>query len=75
MSKTRIAVAVVLFLLAPALFVSVLFASEPSKPRPNFVLFLADDLGYGDLGCYGHPVITTPHLDAFAKQGIRLTHC
>ncbi|RIK83891.1 MAG: N-acetylgalactosamine-6-sulfatase [Planctomycetota bacterium] len=43
--------------------------------RPNLVLFLADDLGYGDLGFYGHPAIQTPHLDAFAKQGVRLTQC
>lgn len=43
--------------------------------RPNVVVFLADDLGYGDLGCYGHPRIQTPHLDAFAKQGVRLTQC
>jgi arylsulfatase A len=43
--------------------------------RANLIVFLADDLGYGDLGCYGHPVIRTPHLDAFAKQGMRLTQC
>ena len=43
--------------------------------RPNVVLVLADDLGYGDLACYGHPTIRTPHLDAFAKQGVRLTQC
>lgn len=43
--------------------------------QPNFILFLADDLGYGDLGCFGHPIIKTPNLDAFAKQGVRLTHC
>ena len=42
---------------------------------PNIVLFLADDLGWGDLGCYGHPVIRTPNLDAFARQGLRLTQC
>lgn len=40
---------------------------------PNIVIFLADDLGYGDLGCYGHPIIQTPNLDAFAKQGTRFT--
>ncbi len=43
--------------------------------RPNVVIFLADDLGYGDLGCYGHPRIKTPNLDAFAKEGVRLTQC
>jgi arylsulfatase A len=42
---------------------------------PNFILFLADDLGYGDIGCFGHPLIQSPNLDAFAKQGVRLTQC
>jgi arylsulfatase A len=39
------------------------------------VVILADDLGWGDLGCYGHPVMKTPHLDQFAKQGMRFTQC
>jgi arylsulfatase A len=43
--------------------------------QPNLILFLADDLGWGDLACYGHPIIKTPNLDAFAKQGVRLTQC
>ncbi|MEY4687563.1 MAG: Arylsulfatase [Verrucomicrobiota bacterium] len=47
-----------------------------ATPRPpNIVIVLADDLGWGDLGVQGHPVIKTPHLDAFAKQGARLTQC
>lgn len=40
---------------------------------PNIVILLADDLGYGDLGCYGHPHIRTPYLDILAKEGLRLT--
>lgn len=46
-----------------------------SAERPNFLVILCDDLGYGDLGCYGHPVIKTPQLDKLAKEGVRLTAC
>lgn len=42
---------------------------------PNIIVFLADDLGWGDLGCYGHPFIKTPNLDRLAEQGLRLTDC
>ena len=48
--------------------------AEPAR-RPNVVVMLADDLGYGDLGCYGHPAIRTPHLDRMAAEGLRLTAC
>lgn len=46
-----------------------------SAPKPNVVVLLCDDLGYGDLGCFGHKEIKTPHLDALAKGGLRLTAC
>lgn len=45
------------------------------RNKPNFVIFLADDLGYGDLGCYGNPIIKTPNLDKFAQEGITFTDC
>ena len=42
--------------------------------KPNLIWIMADDLGYGDLGCYGQQVITTPHLDRMAREGLRFTH-
>ena len=47
----------------------------PAAERPNIVVILCDDLGYGDLACYGHPSIKTPHLDKLAVDGIRFTEC
>ena len=46
-----------------------------AKSHPNVLLILADDLGYGDLECYGHPKIKTPYLNQLAKGGIRFTDC
>src|SRR4030095_1921016 len=43
--------------------------------RPNVVLVLADDLGYGDLGCFGSKDVKTPNLDKFAAEGMRFTSC
>jgi arylsulfatase A-like enzyme len=53
-----------------ALLPSLLAAGEK---HTNVIVILADDLGYGDLGCYGHPRFKTPHLDKMAAQGVRLT--
>jgi arylsulfatase A len=48
----------------------------PAAARPpNIVVVLCDDLGYGDMSCYGHPVIRTPNFDRFAAEGVRLTDC
>ncbi len=44
-----------------------------SADKPNLIWIMADDLGYGDLGCYGQKVITTPHLDRMASEGLRFT--
>lgn len=62
------------------LFFTVLIVAAPGwvraqavAPRPNIVVIIADDLGYGDLGSYGAPDIKTPHLDRLAREGVRLT--
>ncbi len=51
---------------------------NPSEPKkPNIILIYVDDLGYGDLGCYGAQGIQTPHIDRLAKNGLLMTdaHC
>lgn len=48
------------------------WAARP-EARPNLIFILADDLGYGDLGCYGQRRIQTPHLDRLAQEGMRFT--
>ncbi len=55
-------------------FMALIFlASHANGAKPNIVLIMADDLGYGDLGCYGHPQVKTPHIDQLAKDGVRFT--
>ena len=57
-------------MLATAAFVH---PERTSSATPNIVLLVADDLGYGDLGCYGALDIPTPNLDRLAREGVRLT--
>src|SRR5512136_1034530 len=54
---------------------SVPLAPERPRYRPNILFILADDLGYGDLGCYGQKKIKTPNLDRLASEGMRFTCC
>jgi arylsulfatase A-like enzyme len=45
-----------------------------NNPFPNIVLIYADDLGYGDVGCYGATKVKTPNIDRLASQGVRFTN-
>ncbi|HUT13492.1 MAG TPA: sulfatase [Thermoguttaceae bacterium] len=63
--------------LATVLLIAGWFAAgtaEAAEPPINFVVFLADDQGEGDLSCYGHPVLKTPNIDRLAADGVRFDH-
>jgi arylsulfatase A len=56
-----------------AAFCAVFFSSALAAEKPNVVVILADDLGYGEVGCFGQEKIPTPNIDRLAAQGIKLT--
>ena len=59
---------------AVCLFLMSLGQAQPGAEQPpNIIYIMADDLGYGDLGCYGSKLNRTPHIDALAAGGLRLT--
>lgn len=64
---------ITLTLIALLSFAWIIFAQTGSRP-PNFVVIFCDDLGYGDLGCFGNPTIRTPNLDRMASGGQRWTN-
>lgn len=60
-------------LLAALLFAPLAAQTAEDAVKPNILFIIADDLGWGDLGCYGNPVIDTPALDGLAQAGVRFT--
>lgn len=68
--KKLIGIVVVAFLMSG-------FSTPPKHVKPNIIIVYVDDLGYGDVGCYGGTGAPTPHVDAMAKGGLRFTdaHC
>ncbi|MDF2773722.1 MAG: atsA 9 [Geminicoccaceae bacterium] len=73
--RSRAVVSVVVILVSSATSA----ANTPPGPeqpavRPNVVLIMMDDMGYGDLGSYGAPDVRTPHIDRLAREGVRLTN-
>ncbi len=66
------------FLSALFIFIfSILSAQKPTPVKPNIIIIYIDDLGYGDVGCYGAKKVKTPNVDFLAKNGLRFTdaHC
>lgn len=58
--------------LAASVFVAEVFGND-TPTRPNILLMYVDDLGYGDLASYGHPIIETPNIDQLASEGLKMT--
>lgn len=68
----KVAGRISLFFAVIVLIISIQGQAQSNK-QPNFIIIFADDLGYGDLSCYGHPTIHTPNLDQMAAEGMRFT--
>ena len=47
--------------------------AQGTNAKPNIIYIMCDDMGYGDLGCYGQMYIATPHIDQMAAEGMRFT--
>ena len=54
-------------------FVSMTLKTGALESKPNIILMIADDLGYGDLGCYGNSSVKTPNIDSLSRDGVKLT--
>ncbi|MEX2137956.1 MAG: arylsulfatase [Pirellulales bacterium] len=71
-TRLTLLLALAILVYAAALNVAPVAGQEAAR-RPNVILITADDLGYGDLSCYGQKNFSTPHLDRLAREGIRFT--
>lgn len=66
--------ACLIYFLAMGSSVSASLKDDQKSSRPNFIVIFVDDMGYGDMGAYGHPTIKTPNLDKMAQEGQRWTN-
>jgi hypothetical protein len=53
---------------------NIVYVESASADRPNFVVLIVDDLGIGDIGCFGNDTINTPNIDGLASRGVKLNH-
>src|SRR5262249_1789566 len=60
--------------LGPLALTAVATLPLAAAPKPNVLIVITDDQGYGDLGCHGNPILKTPNIDAFAKDSVQLTN-
>ena len=74
MRLSILAVVVGSILLAASVATCRAAAAPSNASKPNILVLLADDVGWKDFGCYGHPTIRTPHIDHLAQGGLRFTH-
>jgi len=73
-STPRLSITFLLVALLNALLARAISApAAPAQAKPNIIYILADDLGYGDLGCYGQTQMPTPHIDQLAIEGLKFT--
>jgi arylsulfatase A-like enzyme len=70
---SRLAAGIITAGLAAAAWVASSAPLSVAGPKPNVLVIIADDLGYGELGCQGNPQVPTPNLDSLARQGVRFT--
>ena len=63
----------VFFLLATVMPLFFAGSASPQTRPPNVIVIMADDLGYGDVSCYGAEALQTPHIDRLAKEGLKFT--
>ena len=70
MNQTKVLSSTLLLLSSTQLLFS---ASEKKEKQPNIIIIMSDDLGYGDVGCYGADKVKTPNIDKLASNGVRFT--
>ena len=61
-------------LIAFAASIESVFSNDPDIKKPNVVVIFIDDMGFADPGCFGNPLVKTPHIDKLASEGIKLTN-